>query len=64
MKSIKYVIPVLALLAAAFVFSGCPGKNMMSDDGMKQEDSMTSDNMETQDMTSDDGMQKDAMMEK
>lgn len=53
MKSIKYVIPVLALLAFAFVLSGCPGKNMMA-----------GDSMEKKDMMADDGMEKEAMMEK
>jgi hypothetical protein len=66
MKSMKLVLPVLAMVAFAFVLSGCPGKNMtandgMRDDGMKQEASMSDDGMEKDKMMAEDGMEKDKM---
>lgn len=61
MKSMKLIIPMLAILAFAFVLSGCPGKSMMADDGMQKEESMAGDGMEKDNMA-DDGMEKDKMM--
>jgi hypothetical protein len=37
MKSFKFVVPLLVLLAFAVFLSGCPGKGKMMDDGIKKD---------------------------
>jgi hypothetical protein len=41
MKAMKLTLPILALLALAFVLSGCPKKDKMMGDNMKAPTSQT-----------------------
>lgn len=48
MKSIKFVIPLMAVLALALFLSGCPKDKMMSGDGMEKDGMQKEEMMDKQ----------------